>query len=139
MKVISLHQPWASWVALGWKTIETRTHSRFKNLVGQTIGIHAAKHWDKDWNPKGYCYYTWKQFKETRDSLSLNAPRGFLIATAYVEEFRLLNYRDSQKAICCCDDNNLFGLVLSNIARIEPIKMDGRQGIFNYEGEIIYL
>lgn len=139
MKVISMHLPWASWVALEWKTIETRTHTRFRNLVGQTIGIHAAKHWDKFWYSKSDRYLNLQRIVETQNNLFLNAPRGFLIATAYVEGFRLLNKRDSDKALCCCDGNDLFGLVLSNISRIEPIPMKGRQGIFNYDGEIIYL
>lgn len=42
MKAITLWQPWASFVFMGWKTIETRLHSRFKGLVGQRIAIHAA-------------------------------------------------------------------------------------------------
>lgn len=47
MKCISLYQPWASAIAYGWKTIETRTHERFRGLVGERIGIHAGKKWDK--------------------------------------------------------------------------------------------
>ena len=43
---ISLHQPWASWVAMGWKTIETRSHNRFASLVGKRVAIHAARTWD---------------------------------------------------------------------------------------------
>lgn len=134
-----MHQPWASWVALGWKTIETRTHIRFRNLTGQTIGIHAAKRWDNEWFIKSFNYLHVEFKLRTEEDLSINAPRGFLIATAYVNEFRLLNKKDSDKALCYCDDNDLFGLVLSNIARIEPIPMKGLQGIFNYDGEIIYL
>lgn len=139
MKVISLHQPWASWVALGWKTIETRTHTRFKNLVGQTIGIHAAKHWDNEWRDKTEDTLNALSRYQTDNDLLINAPRGYLLATAFVEEFRLLNKNDSIKAKCYCGDNNLFGLVLSNIAQIEPISMKGMQGILNYDREIIYL
>ena len=43
MKAISLWQPHASWVAMGWKTIETRTHDRFKSLAGRRIAVHAAQ------------------------------------------------------------------------------------------------
>lgn len=140
MKVISLHQPWASWVALGWKTIETRTHTRFKSLVGQTIGIHAAKHWDNEWFMKSFNYYLHVELKfRTEDNLSFIEPRGFLIATAFVDDFRLLNNDDSMQALCDCSGDDLFGLILSNIAQIEPIPMKGSQGIFNYDGEIIYL
>lgn len=138
MKVITLWQPWASFIALGWKTIETRTHIRFRNLAGQTIGIHAAKHWDNEWYPTSYSHLSTNQLEETESSLLLNAPRGCLIATALVEEFRSLDKKDSYNAKCYCGDNDLFGLVLSNIARIEPIPMKGMQGIWNYDGEIIY-
>lgn len=46
MKVITLWQPWATWVVLGWKTIETRLHPRFASLAGQVIGIHAGLKFD---------------------------------------------------------------------------------------------
>jgi hypothetical protein len=41
MKVLTLHQPYATLVALGVKTIETRSQP-FRSLVGQRIAIHAA-------------------------------------------------------------------------------------------------
>ena len=41
MKVLTLHQPWATLIALGVKTIETRGQA-FRSLVGQRIAIHAA-------------------------------------------------------------------------------------------------
>ena len=43
MKAVTLHQPYASLVALEVKTIETRTWPTPKSLVGQRIAIHAAK------------------------------------------------------------------------------------------------
>ena len=43
MKAISLHQPWASLIAAGIKTIETRSWAPPKALIGQRIAIHAAK------------------------------------------------------------------------------------------------
>ena len=43
MKAISLHQPWASLIAVGIKTIETRSWAPPKALIGQRIAIHAAK------------------------------------------------------------------------------------------------
>ena len=43
MKAISLHQPWASLIAEGTKTIETRSWQPPKALIGQRIAIHAAK------------------------------------------------------------------------------------------------
>lgn len=43
MKAISLHEPYASIIAAGAKTIETRTWAPPANLTGQRIAIHAAQ------------------------------------------------------------------------------------------------
>jgi hypothetical protein len=43
VKALTLHQPWASLVALGVKTIETRSWAAPRSLVGQHIAIHAGK------------------------------------------------------------------------------------------------
>lgn len=43
MKAITLWQPWASLIALGVKTIETRSWGAPRSLIGQRIAIHAAK------------------------------------------------------------------------------------------------
>ena len=43
MYAITLHQPWASLIALGLKTVETRSWPAPARLVGQRIAVHAAK------------------------------------------------------------------------------------------------
>jgi activating signal cointegrator 1 len=48
MKAISLWQPWASLIACGAKLYETRSWAPPRELIGQTIAIHAAKKVDKD-------------------------------------------------------------------------------------------
>ena len=40
---ITLHQPWASLIALGIKTVETRSWPAPARLVGQRIAVHAGK------------------------------------------------------------------------------------------------
>lgn len=45
MKALTLYQPWASLVAIGAKTIETRS---WKTDYRGPLLIHAAKRWDKD-------------------------------------------------------------------------------------------
>ena len=42
MKALTLHQPWASLVALGVKTIETRSWPAPASLIGQPLAIHAG-------------------------------------------------------------------------------------------------
>ena len=43
MKAITLHEPWASLIVAGKKTIETRNWSPPDDLIGETIAIHAGK------------------------------------------------------------------------------------------------
>ena len=43
MKAITLWQPWATLIADGIKTLETRTWEPPADLIGQRIAIHAAK------------------------------------------------------------------------------------------------
>ena len=43
MYAITLHQPWASLIALGIKTVETRSWPAPERLIGQTVAIHAGK------------------------------------------------------------------------------------------------
>ena len=40
---ITLHQPWASLIGLGLKTVETRSWPAPARLVGQRIAVHAGK------------------------------------------------------------------------------------------------
>ncbi|WP_068437016.1 ASCH domain-containing protein [Magnetospirillum sp. XM-1] len=42
MRAITLHQPWASLIAIGAKTFETRSFPPPAKLIGQRIAIHAA-------------------------------------------------------------------------------------------------
>ena len=58
MKALTIRQPWAQLIALGVKTIETRSWRAPKALIGQTIAIHAglAKP-ESDW-PKSITDYT---------------------------------------------------------------------------------
>jgi hypothetical protein len=43
MKAITLHQPWASLIAIGAKPFETRSWPPPRWLIGQRIAIHAGK------------------------------------------------------------------------------------------------
>ena len=40
---ITLHQPWATLIALGIKSVETRSWPAPARLVGQRIAVHAGK------------------------------------------------------------------------------------------------
>ena len=128
IKVISLWQPWASWIMWGWKPIETRTHNRFVKLVGQTIGIHAAKRFDSEALLTSCKYITGEQIRQTLIRTPL--PLGQLLGIAKVVNFRALNKHDSEEALIdCSPPPQRWGLVLGAIRPFEkPIPMTGHQG-----------
>jgi|GEM_PF-891104 len=129
MKVITLWQPWATWVVLGWKTIETRLHPRFSSLAGQTIGIHAGLKWDDT-----AIELAEKWLSDAQILLTKGLPpstRGALIGTVSVIEHRLLTGADSKLALIDCENTQRFGLILERPITIEPVYVRGKQGIWN--------
>lgn len=133
--IISLWQPWAQWVALGWKTIETRTHAKFKGLAGKRIGIHAAQRWDKDAHHLAQPFLTAEQLTATKFppygllAAFADAP-GKVICTAFVKEHKALSVADEQAALIECESTMRFGLVLEDIQLIPFIPARGKQGIW---------
>jgi hypothetical protein len=125
---ISMWRPWSSWVAWGWKPIETRTHNRFKSLVGKRIGIHAARQFDVKSRHLANHYLTDGQARSAgRDEF--HYPSG-IICTAFVRDHRFLTHADAPLALIECATPR-YGLFLEAIHRLEtPIRCKGRQGIF---------
>lgn len=128
--VITLYQPWASFVMLGWKEIETRIHNRFKSLNGKVIGIHAGKNYDK--SDQCLQYLT----KEQRQIVSNEKfATGVLLGTARVVEFDKLNRSHSGRALIDCATTDRWGLFLTDIKIIEPIPVQGDMGIWYFDLE----
>ena len=139
MEAISLHQPWAQWVALNLKPIETRTHSRFKRLKGERIAIHAAKKWDPAAWDAAEEYLTPIQVARTRYLRILD---GEIICTVRVVDARWspLGFEEqsrldlNKKALC--ETGGKFLLFLDEIKPLtHTIPFRGRQGIFNVPDE----
>lgn len=95
MKAITLWQPWASLVAEGVKTIETRSWAAPAGLIGQTIGIHAAAKRPRDeWgveppSPWTDLYVMAKHYDEIEDvnnpgqfCYRWTGPLGAIVATS---------------------------------------------------------
>jgi len=134
MKAITLWQPWASLIALGHKTIETRVHDRFGLLRNQRIAIHAGKRFDDEagkiisgavgrviWLPSGLDL-----------GVKLGWPFGKVVCTAMVAATRWLTDLDTRAVLC--QAAGLFGLVLRDIRKLEPpIAASGRQGIWEWK------
>jgi hypothetical protein len=128
LPTISLWQPWASWVAWGWKTIETRTHNRFASLIGQRIGIHAAKTFDPRARNMAGGYLSDGQARSAGRSGD-TYPRG-IICTALVKDYRVLIPDDAPRALIECRTLR-FGLFLEEVHKIDPpLRCKGRQGIW---------
>ena len=128
--VISLWNPWAIWVGLGWKKIETRTHERFKGLVGKQIGIHSALKWDDTALELAGEYLSEDQRIQTRGFLRVG---GAICWTAYVTAHRELDPLDSKAALIDCEHVTRYGLFLSDVTMIEVIPCKGKQGIWYHE------
>lgn len=135
---ITLIQPWATWIMLGWKTIETRTHNRFSGLSRMQIGIHAGKSWDHIAAAAASRYLRPDQMQKYKDDkFNEQFPFGALIATAFVYQFRpLFSIEDSRDALIDCTNTKRYGLFLRDIKPIDPIKISGKQGLWYYDGQI---
>jgi hypothetical protein len=129
LPVITLYQPWATWIMRGWKTIETRTHDRFKCLDGKTILIHAGQKTDASAinNP----YLTKEQLLfQPNDVIN-----GFILGSAYSQYLGCLDPDDSANALIECFSLR-YGLLLSNINVFdEPIPVKGEMGIWYFDLE----
>ncbi len=126
--VITLYQPWATWIMREWKTIETRTHNRFGCLLGKTILIHAGMNTDADAinNP----YLTKEQLVYEPEEVV----NGYILGSAFVKSFGKLSSAHSQKALIDCEKTDRWGLYLSNIDKFkEPIPVKGEMGIWYFD------
>lgn len=93
IKVLSLHQPYASMIARGVKTIETRSWAAPVSLIGQRVAIHAAaKRPAKHGGLGDYRFdrYDDEWYMRPREQRFLNSwgylPLGKIVATALLVE-----------------------------------------------------
>ena len=128
--VITLWQPWAYWIMIGWKSIETRRHADFACLAEKTIGIHAGQTWDEDAIGYASKYLTPGQIKATNKD---NIERGVLLGIVHVLRHRLLTKRDSRQALIDCGKTKRYGLILSCPSLFTFVPLRGKQGIWYYD------
>lgn len=103
MKAISLHQPWASWIAEGKKTIETRFWST--NYRGDLIIV------------------------STKKPVYQNLPLGKVLCIVNVVNCRRMRLEDENKALCKFA-HNLWAWELEDIRPIKPFPVKGSQGFY---------
>jgi hypothetical protein len=119
MKAITLWQPWASLVVYGYKTVEYRTHDRFRHLVGSRVAIHAGMQDDPAIAKirERYPQVDWQ---------ALLMPRGVVMGTAVV-----ISVEPAQGVAQA--GQPLFAYKLKDVERYEafyPAK--GRQGVWGW-------
>lgn len=140
MKALSLWEPWATLIAVGVKTIETRSWAPPRKLLGERIAIHAAKHKpsksdlallnDLPNPPRGY-HKAWSKYAywehipniytlDTFDRPHL-MPLGKVLATATLAD--VIHVRD--RSI----DNSVDSARGDVIAIGHSLKLDGIRGV----------
>ena len=106
IKAISLHQPWASWIAEGKKTIETRmwpTRYRGPLLICSTKSPKVAGHL-----------------------------QGKALCIVKLVDCRLMTKADEPAAMCEYEPGR-WAWVLDEITPIEPFAVRGSQGFYEVD------
>lgn len=132
MKAVSLWQPWASAIALGLKTIETRG---WYTAYRGPLAIHAAKRWTMDQRAffMRYCTTGWP------DPL----PLGSIVAVCVLQDCRptrdLIVDATQQDREWGNFDTGRYGWVLTDVVRLEkPIPYRGAQQLFDVPDSLIF-
>ncbi|MFA4132565.1 MULTISPECIES: ASCH domain-containing protein [unclassified Brevibacillus] len=151
MKAITIHQPWATLIALGEKRFETRGWPT--NYRGQ-IAIHAAKKVDKEICLEEPFRSVLARHGYTADNL----PTGAVVAIAQLAgSYRIYNTIDNGVHIVRCPNNeydftkvefiwrpeSVFGYFsegrfaweMTDVRQINPVPAKGQQGLWNWGGE----
>lgn len=132
MKAISLWQPWASAIALGMKTIETRGWS---TKYRGPIAIHAARRWGREQ----------REFAAVEHSLGRlpqRLPFGAIVAVAILDDCRptweMKQTVGAVERIYGDYTDGRFGWQLVNVLALPyPIPYRGAQGFFNVPDELL--
>jgi hypothetical protein len=127
---ITLYQPWATWIIRGWKDIETRTHDRFKSLVGKWVLIHAGMSTDGSDLTRMNPYLTRDQIMKDPDEMV----NGAILGMAFVYRSCKLTGESSHRALINCQSTIRYGLFLEGIEKFpEPIYCKGEMGIWYFD------
>lgn len=130
--VITLYQPWATWIMRGWKTIETRTHSRFASLVHRTVLIHAGQKTDDSDFAIRNPYLTPEQIRHEPNEMI----NGAILGSVYVDAVGWLCGDYCENSAALIESTNRYGLFLKDIKKFPtPIYVKGSMGIWYFDVE----
>lgn len=132
LPVITLYQPWATWIIRGWKTIETRTHERFSSLLHKTILIHAGLQTDSSDLTVKNPYLTREQILYDPDEVI----NGAILGSAYVDACGWLCNDPWENKSALIETRNRYGLFLTDVKKFpSPLLVKGSMGIWYYDLE----
>jgi len=128
---ISLAQPWASWVALGWKTIETRCHNGFAGLVGRRLAICASKTWDREALDVADVFMSAEQvYAHGRMTAAGLYPKGEIVAVARMLRLQPCTHVELARSALCWYEGGV-GYVLGDVSPLPVgLRVAGSLGIF---------
>ena len=155
MYAITLHQPWATLIALGVKTVETRSWPAPERLLGQVIAIHAGR---RVVRRPGHRIEGKLRDRVGRD-WSRAIPSGAVVATATLAGMAQVKYVDPMTGHAVHDDSTEVGCAvgrgrtsvdpwgdfspgrwlwfLDDVAALpDPAPAVGRQGFWHWDPEV---
>lgn len=134
MKVVSLKQPWATLIALGEKSIETRS---WATKYRGEIAIHASKTIDK----KRFEQPTFKRILKKHGITDISQiPTGVILAVANLVDVKatedLKKTISRQEKILGIYTNGRVGWMLEDVQAVTPIPTNGKLGVWEYDADI---
>lgn len=142
MKTISIWQPFATLIVTGCKVFETRGWPAPTSVIGQRIGIASTK----SILPAQRAHYEDPEFRRYYDPLGLGTleelPKGYLLGTALLDSVELMtpefmeDVSREEKQYGWWDEGNYAWRLRRPRALQRPIPIRGKQGIFDWHGEL---
>jgi hypothetical protein len=137
LDAITIYQPYASWIAEGWKTIETRENvAGYKGLLGKQIAIHAGQVWYEHALDTAFAN-GWLSQEERDKSLEFENTTGAILCIARVSVFEpsLIGTSHSTPDIgrqAMTDEwYGRCGMYLSDVKKFpSPVPVRGRKGVW---------
>lgn len=126
MKVLTIKEPWASLILNKYKEYEFRT---WKTNYRGKILIHSSKSVDKE------------ELNNFND-LNIDYSNGEIIAIAEITDCILVDkqfdkeLRNKNNLVYKHNHINQYAWKLENVKPVKRIKINGKLGLWNYEGEI---
>ena len=150
MKAVTLYQPWASLIAEGIKTIETRSWRPNESLIGERIAIHAGLKRIKYMEMGSDL---WRAGQSISDGMIQTLPYGKIVATAILDRVARVQIVDLEQGIVRCghspvaSDMELFNIdpwgdfspgrwlwILKDVQKIDPpVEAQGHMSFWNWD------